>query len=837
MAMTTRALAYFAALALWSVPVHADEAPDTSSLVPPELVSLHPIEWPENEPRTDGLVSVSVALVIDVDGNVRRSDIVHGAGSAFDRAVLRASVLFQFKPASWNGESVEVSVPFTHTFVPPQPPPDEDEVEERDTTLVSRLDGLVQERGTRVAVASATVVIRVGERELLAMTDAEGKFSIQVPDGDLEVRVASPLHRRFLQKETLAANQRLRVNYLLDRQSYSPYETVIVGTRERTEVSRTTLQGRELTHIPGTFGDPFKVIQVLPGVTQVMSLLPLPVVRGSSPGNTGFFLDESRLPLLFHLFGGPSVVHPEFIDRVDFYPGGFPVKYGGYTGGIVDGQTRTGKLQENRLDLDLNLLQTGVFLRHAFPSVDLTTTVAGRFGYPGLLLGLIVDEVSLGYWDYQVRVDQGGLYSGWTAFVYGASDEVEAAFDRDENGKYLLQRVALFRFHRGDLRLRLGNEERNLLARVIVGFDESGFGPTTTTSTLMFQPMIRTGVKLAKTLSWNSGVDGQGRRTTTDVALPDGDGSSPDDLAAGAFNEDGWMYLGGAFTELVWQPVSRFLVVPGVRADYYRQKSASQLSIDPRIQMRLRVDEQHTWLKASVGMFHQPPRLFVPVPGADISALDLGLLASLQSSVGAEMRLAPGVELDVQTYFNWMDPVLFDLAVNQRPDDLLQGYNSGGASPKDFAESFYSGRKGRSFGLEVMLRKRDSDGLFGWISYTLSRSQRENADGNWEAFDFDRAHILNLVAGLKLPRNWEIGGRVLVQTGTPVTTMFGYNSGRTDPQMRVDLRIDKRAVWDKWLLDFYIDVINVVVAAESGGLVGSDAFRYVLPTIGFRAVL
>lgn len=834
--MTTRVVACLVAWAALATFARAEDSQEAAALVAPQLVALHPIDWPANEPHTEGLISVTVALVIDVDGEVRRSELVSGAGAAFDRAVLRASVLFRFEPATWSGEPVEVSVPFTHTFVPPPlPPSDDEEVEESDRTLVSRLEGLVQERGTRRVVPRGTVVVRVGERELLAVTDDDGKFSVQVPDGELEVRVASPLHRRFLQKESLAANQRLRVNYLLDRQSYSPYETVVVGTRERTEVSRTTLQGRELTHVPGTFGDPFKVVQVLPGVTQVMSLLPMPVVRGSSPGNTGFFLDESRLPLLFHLFGGPSVVHPEFIDRVDFYPGGFPLKYGGYTGGIVDGQTRTGKLQDNRLEFDLNLLQAGVFLRRAFPDADLTTTVAGRIGYPALLLGLIIDEVSLSYWDYQARIEQGGLYQGWTAFFYGASDEVRIAFEQDENGKVVLQRAALFRFHRGDLRLRLGNEERNLVARAIVGFDESGVGPTMTTSTLLFQPMLRAGVKLAKTLRWNSGIDGQGRRNSTEMAGGEGELVAPDDALSGTLNDDGWMYLGGVFTELVWQPVSRLLVVPGVRADYYRQADAAQLGVDPRMHLRLRVDEQHTWLKASVGRFTQPPRMFLPLPGVDISALDLGLLSSLQSSAGFETRLAPGVELDVQTYFNWMDPVLFDLALNRSPDELLGRHDN--ESDNDFARSLYTGRKGRSFGLEVMLRKRDSDGLFGWISYTLSRSQRQDDEGNWQAFDFDRAHILNLVAGLKLPRNWEVGGRVLLQTGTPISTMFGYNSGRTDPQLRVDLRIDKRAVWDKWLLDFYIDVINVVVAEESGGLVGSDAFRYVLPTIGFRAVL
>jgi hypothetical protein len=39
------------------------------------------------------------------------------------------------------------------------------------------------------------------------------------------------------------------------------------------------------------------------------------------------------------------------------------------------------------------------------------------------------------------------------------------------------------------------------------------------------------------------------------------------------------------------------------------------------------------------------------------------------------------------------------------------------------------------------------------------------------------------------------------------------------------------------MLDFYVDIINATVAEESGGVLGSMSFRYVLPTIGFRVVL
>jgi hypothetical protein len=70
-----------------------------------------------------------------------------------------------------------------------------------------------------------------------------------------------------------------------------------------------------------------------------------------------------------------------------------------------------------------------------------------------------------------------------------------------------------------------------------------------------------------------------------------------------------------------------------------------------------------------------------------------------------------------------------------------------------------------------------------------------------------------------------------------LTTIFGSNLARSDGQFRLDLRIDKRAVWNRWLLDFYVDIINASVAEESGGLVGGQAIRYLVPTLGFRAVL
>ncbi len=111
---------------------------------------------------------------------------------------------------------------------------------------------------------------------------------------------------------------------------------------ERVEPGRSaTLSRTEVRQIPGTFGDPFRAIEIMPGVTPVVSGLPFFFIRGAPPGNVGYFLDGVRVPLLFHVGIGPSAVHPALISRVDLYPGGYPARFGRFSGGIVSGETAT----------------------------------------------------------------------------------------------------------------------------------------------------------------------------------------------------------------------------------------------------------------------------------------------------------------------------------------------------------------------------------------------------------------------------------------------------------------------------------------------------------------
>ncbi len=63
----------------------------------------------------------------------------------------------------------------------------------------------------------------------------------------------------------------------------------------------------------------------------------------------------------------------------------------------------------------------------------------------------------------------------------------------------------------------------------------------------------------------------------------------------------------------------------------------------------------------------------------------------------------------------------------------------------------------------------------------------------------------------------------------------GYNAARKAGYMRLDLRVDKRAVYRKWLLDFYVDITNVALLPEE--VQPGTVIRYVLPTVGLRGRL
>jgi len=174
--------------------------------------------------------------------------------------------------------------------------------------------------------------------------------------------------------------------------------------------------------------------------------------------------------------------------------------------------------------------------------------------------------------------------------------------------------------------------------------------------------------------------------------------------------------------------------------------------------------------------------------------------------------------------------------------------------------NYDNGGRGRVIGLEVVVRRELAAGFFGWIAYTLSRSERlDSGQTTWRLFDYDQTHILAVVASYDLPRHWRIASRFRYVSGNPETPVIGsvfnsvtdeydptfgkVNSARQPPFVQLDVRLDKQWVFDRWLLDAYLDLQNATNHTNPEGI----AYNYdytqskvsqglpILPFLGIRA--
>jgi hypothetical protein len=584
----------------------------------------------------------------------------------------------------------------------------------------------------------------------------------------------------------------------------------VQGTRK--EIGGATMSKEDVRDLPGAFGDAFRAIDMMPGVTPIISGVPYFFVRGAPPGNTGYYLDDVRVPLLFHLALGPSVVHPSLVDRVDFYPGGFPAQYGRYTGGIVAGETR-GPSSRIGGEVEARLFDAGVLGETPFANGKGSALVSGRYGYPALLLPIFAPDNQLAYWDYQARVTyRVKPRDTLTAFVFGSFDELD---QRDTNYVYdghndIATKTPFYplirtEFHRADLRWDHAVAGGNLRTALTLGVDDSLNGSNNATYHVIAENIqLRSQLdrKLTSTLRLRTGAD---------VVLNHYDYSETHSFTGSyvfAIPTRNDVVFGG-YADVVWRVDPRIEIVPGLRFDVFTSRSTggdvptssafslltgdkatAAPALDPRLATRVSVTKRLAWL-GTLGLTHQPPSL-VPIPGVDIGTLSRGLQSAVQASQGFEAKLPWDIEFKstffIQRYFDMTNALQTCTSI----------FDSGSTSCID------QRLNGRGIGLETMLKRSFSKRIGGWISYTFSRASvtvphpHPNEPSEVPS-NFDRTHVFNSALAFDFGRGWHAGARFTYYTGLPYTKTFGfgtpippYNGYRLPDFWRIDVRLEKR---------------------------------------------
>jgi len=135
-----------------------------------------------------------------------------------------------------------------------------------------------------------------------------------------------------------------------------------------------------------------------------------------------------------------------------------------------------------------------------------------------------------------------------------------------------------------------------------------------------------------------------------------------------------------------------------------------------------------------------------------------------QVSLGYYKNLAAGIyELTVETYFKQM----------QHQIDYRDGADV--FNNMDAIETQLLFGKGRAYGIEWMLKKKTGR-LTGWVSYTLSKTERRIDginDNQWYNARQDRTHDVAIVASYQLNKKWTLSANWVYYTGDAVTYPAG----------------------------------------------------------------
>jgi TonB family protein len=831
---------------------------------PPALVRQVDAQYPP-EALAQGLTaSVRLIITIAEDGSVSDVQPTEPAGHGFDEAAIAAVRQFRFSPAEVDGVPAPVQVEYVYHFTlsAPQEAPAAAEAPVEQPKAV--LTGQLISRGSRSRVAGATVRCGDDPEAPEALSDEDGRFTLEVPPGECAVRVVASGYQLYQTKEQLKPDETTEVNFYL-APSGGALETVVRSERPKKEVVRRTLTRQEAQKTPGTFGDPIRVIQTLPGVARAPFISGELLVRGSNPGQTATMMDGVRIPILFHLLGGPSVVNAEFLDQLDFYPGGFSSEYGRAVGGIVEVGTRKGAADTLHGSVKVDVLDAGFFLES--PITDgISVAAAARRSYIDALLPAFLPKtegstlsVVPRYWDYQLRVDfgarrsadaaqaGGGARSSGYVMAFGSDDQLRLVSGGPKTERDIqLNTHTLFHRVKGDWTYRKGALTSVFTPYVGTDLFSFEFGAARQEGT-QYSAGAREvlALELSPELTLRTGLDAVFEHERYDIEFPAPEGFEyvpfPGAESVGQVLKERLSLSGfdGALFLEADLKVGRFTFTPGVRANYQRAGGNTNTALDPRLWVRFTATER-TSLKGSAGLYSQAPETFRFI-SAPYGNPDLLYQRAFQSSLGVEHRFTEVLNVDLTGFFN------------RRYENIVApGQIVTRADGSIFRQPYSNDGIGRAWGMELMVKKDRAsaqDRWSGWLSYTFSRAEDGRAGRRPEGGGFfggggndgetyglspwDQTHILTLVASYVMGNGWELGSRFRYTTGRPTTPLahaydvyhadrnrydetYGpYFSGRTSGFHQLDMRLDKSWRFESWTLNTYLDVQNLYNAKNA----------------------
>ena len=657
------------------------------------------------------------------------------------------------------------------------------------------ISGVVRDAGSGELLPSANVYLNSG---VGTVTNNYGFFSFTTNQPSVVLNVSYVGYNIFRQTFTIKNDTTVEIKLDSDNQ----LEEVVVTdnsaqSRLRSpQFNMANITMKEIAQLPTLLGehDVLKAMQTMPGVGSGADGMTGLYVRGGSPDQNLILLDGAPVYNANHLFGYLSVFNSEAIKSATLLKGGFPARYGGRLSSVLDIQMKEGNSNQTHGMASVGLLSSQVAVEGP---IDERTSylVTLRRAYFDIFLWTMckisdardgVGKSSAGYHftDFNAKINHRlDSKSQLFASFYAGTDKFKSRSDFPGGGYDVRDRFKL-KWHNQTATLRYNRTfGNNLFMNASLIYSRYKYYTKSSVKNNSFysdyyQFSSAKGESALQDLTAKADFDWYAANNHTVKA-----GAS---ISRHRFAPEQSAYESGsskwetavsdtsygtkkvksadlsAFIEDNWTIADNLKANVGVRSTLFGVENRVYASVEPRASLCYLINDNlsvkaaysrmtqyvHLVSNSSVGL---PTDQWLP------STRKIKPETSDQFSVGVQYN-TPDYEFTAESFYKKMNNLI----------EFREGANY--MSYRNWEDKLTAG-KGTSYGIELMA-KRSAGRTTGWVSYTLSWSNRRFAELNGgERFPskYDRRHDLSIVAIHTFSKKFDVSANWNISSGSHVT--------------------------------------------------------------------
>lgn len=735
-----------------------------------------------------------------------------------------------------------------------------------------KVKGRVIEKNTRLPIVGVNIIVQ--GTQYGGTTDSSGNYSIlNIPSGIYSFKFSCIGFETKIETDIVIKSNRVNfINKELESTSIKQKDVLIIsGYFEKlsdSPVSSQSLNNEEIRRSPGSREDVSRMLQNFPGVNPTSDDRNDLVIRGGNPAEVQFLIDNVEIPNPNHFgtqgaTGGPiGMINTEFIEKADFYSGGFTAGYGNKLSGVMDIHLRNGNSENLGGKVDLNFGGVGGYIESPFFNGKGSFLVGVHRSFLELFKGVLNSNGTPVYSNTQGKITYNFnpihqlsflWLTGYDKIDINYSPEIDD-FEIEKTDTNIYQNINFksFQFTAGSTLKSIWNDKfystltfshtYSNFHTDVFDVDLKGFHSSNSDklsdkqeinnkicySNSSTEQITNLKLDLSWTLNKNlmltSGINVKSNAFNHKIRyIP----FHSDRINQYGLLPESWnvnvnyksLFKYGSFINLKQNLYSNLIMNAGIRIDYF--DLLNKISFSPRFTLLYDINEKLS-IHSGYGIYYQNPE-FIWISIHRDNKNTLKDLRCDHLILGVNYLITPGLKISLEGYYK---------NYNQYPTADEKGYEmiSMANTGADYGVSLITQKlaskgKGYSKGIEVMLQQKTIKSIYGILSYSYSKTEHLAVDGIFRAGAFDNRNVFNLILGYKINIKNEFSLKYKYATGRPYTpfdlnksiaegegilNLNKINSQRYEDYQKLDLRYDNREFHQWGTITWYISVENVL---------------------------